>query len=68
MHVVDTPEKDVQDACAINHGRSKFEMRGLGLKEGTCSISLRVVYPSQSSPRSQVMQNTTMWSKNDTTI
>jgi len=66
MQVVDT--KDVRGACAINQGQSKFEMRGLGLEEGTCSISLRVVYPSQSSSRSQVLQNVTMWSKNDTTI
>ena len=49
MQVVDTPEKDVWAAYAINQGQSKFEMRGLGLEEGTCSISLRVVYPSQSS-------------------
>jgi len=49
MQVVDTPEKDVQGACAINQGRSKFEMCELSLEEGTCSISLRVVYPSQSS-------------------
>jgi len=35
MQVVDTPEKDVRDACAINQGRSNFEMRGLGLGEGT---------------------------------
>ena len=49
MQVVDAPEKDVRGACAINQGRSKFEMRGLGLEEGTCSISLRMVYLSQSS-------------------
>jgi len=49
MKVVDTPEKDVWGASAINQGQLKFEMRGLGLEEGTCSISLRVVYPSQSS-------------------
>jgi len=54
--------------CAINQGRSKFEMRGLGLKEGTCSISLRVVYPSNHPPGSQVLQNATMWKKDDTTI
>jgi len=41
--------EDVQGACAINQDRSIFEMRGLGLEEGTCSISLCVVYPSQSS-------------------
>jgi len=31
-------EEDVQGVCAINQGRSKFEMRGLGLEDGTCSI------------------------------
>jgi len=54
MQVVDT--KDVRGACVINQGQSKFEMCGLGLEEG------------QSSSRSQVLQNATMWSKNDTTI
>ena len=49
IQVVDTLEKDVQGAYAINQDRSIFEMRGLGLEGGTCSISLRVVYPSQSS-------------------
>jgi len=39
-------------------------MRGLGLEEGTCSISLLANHPT----RSQVLQNATMWSKNDTTI
>ena len=29
-------EKDVQGSCAINQDRSIFEMRGLGLEEGTC--------------------------------
>ena len=38
MQVVDTPKKDVWGVCAINQDRSKFVMRGLGLKEGTCSI------------------------------
>ena len=48
MQVVDAQKKDVRGACAINQGRSKFEMRELGFEEGTCSISLHVVYPSQS--------------------
>jgi len=43
MQVVDTLEKDVQGACAINQGWSKFEMHGLSLEEGTYSISLHVV-------------------------
>jgi len=57
--VVDASKKDVWVACAINQRQSKFEMHGLGLEEGACSISLRVVYPSQSSSRSQVLQNAT---------
>jgi len=32
-------------------------MRGLGLEEGTCSISLRVVYRANHPPRSQVLPN-----------
>jgi len=33
IQVVDTPEKDVRGACAINQGRSIFDMREFGLEE-----------------------------------
>ena len=48
MQVVDVPEKDVQGVSAINQGQPKLEMCRLGFEEGICSISLHVVYPSQS--------------------
>jgi len=42
-------ERYVWAACAINQGWSKLEMHELGLEEKTYNISLRVVYPNQSS-------------------
>jgi len=57
MQVVDIPEKNVRGACAINQGRSKFGMREFVLEVRTCSISLRVVYPSQSSVANSAKRN-----------
>jgi len=62
MQVVDTSEKDVWGACAINQGRSIFDMRGLGLEEGTCLPEPIIL------PVAKPCKNATMWIKNDTTI
>jgi len=52
MQVVDTPDKDVQGVCAINHGESKFEMCGLSLEKVTCTepIILPIVKSCKTQP------------------